>query len=186
MNNINLPLGQYTLKIFVNDKEGEELASHGLKFRSSLAGFPISIIDIEEAIEQLEYIASGSEIDTLEDAETIEEKMELFRAFWKKKDPSPNTEENELMLEYYRRIDYANQNFKGYKGRGWATDMGMVYIMLGPPDQVHREPVAMDSRPYEYWEYYNIQRTFLFVDQTGFGDYRLVNRDYGDWYRYRP
>lgn len=185
MNNINLLLGKYKLLITVKDKNGDELTAHGLNFRSAITGFPISIVDLDNAIEQLDYIANGAVIDSLEEAETPEIKMALFRAFWQRKDPSPNTEENEVLIEYYRRIDYANKHFKGYANGGWKTDMGMVYIMLGPPDQVNREPVAMNSKPYESWEFYNIQRTFWFVDQTGFGDFRLVNRDYGDWYRYR-
>ena len=89
------------------------------------------------------------------------------------------------MLEYYRRVEYANAHFKGYF-KGWKSDMGMVYITLGPPDQVTRRPYEMDSRPYEVWEYYTLNMNFVFVDNTNFGDYRLQNPTYGDWFRYRP
>ena len=89
------------------------------------------------------------------------------------------------MLEYYRRIDYSDRNFGAYKRDGWKTDMGMVYVSLGSPDYIDRHPFAVDSKPYEVWDYYNLNRQFVFVDQTGFGDYRLLNRDYRDFNRYR-
>ena len=89
------------------------------------------------------------------------------------------------MNEYYRRVEYANENFNGYF-KGWRSDMGMVYITLGPPDQVTRRPYEIDSKPYEIWDYYILNRSFIFVDQTNFGDYRLENPAYGDWFRYRP
>lgn len=89
------------------------------------------------------------------------------------------------MLEYYRRIDHANRNFEAYRREGWQTDMGMVYVSLGPPDYIDRHPFAVDSKPYEVWDYYNLNRQFVFIDYTGFGDYRLVNRDYRDLNRYR-
>ena len=100
------------------------------------------------------------------------------------KDPSPKTDVNEVLIEYYRRIAYANDHFESYYD-GWRTDMGMIYVTLGPPNYVERHPFEYDSKPYEIWSYYDINREFIFVDQTGFGDYRLYQPVYGDWYRYR-
>ena len=45
-------------------------------------------------------------------------------------DPTPSTEHNELMEEYYRRVSYSNENFDGWKD-GWETDRGMIYILFG-------------------------------------------------------
>ena len=78
------------------------------------------------------------------------------------------------MQEYYRRIQFANATFSGFMN-GWRSDRGMVYIILGPPNDIDRHPFEADSKPYEIWAYYTINREFIFVDQTGFGDYRLVN-----------
>lgn len=69
------------------------------------------IQDIDKAIEQLEYIATWEEISKMREAKTADEKIRLFNEFWKKYDPSPGTEENELQTEYYSRIEYANQKF---------------------------------------------------------------------------
>jgi hypothetical protein len=61
----------------------------------------------------------------------------------------------------------------------------MVFIILGSPNNVDRHPFALESKPYEVWQYYELNRTFIFVDETGFGDYRLVTPMYGDDFRFR-
>jgi GWxTD domain-containing protein len=102
-----------------------------------------------------------------------EEKKRLFLEFWEKKDPTPGTQENELMNEYYRRVNFSNQNFSGYL-EGWKSDMGMVYILFGPPSDIERHPFELQTKPYEVWYYYELNRTFIFVDESGFGEYRLI------------
>ncbi|MDP3683995.1 MAG: GWxTD domain-containing protein, partial [Ignavibacteria bacterium] len=79
---------------------------------------------------------------------------------------------------------YANAHFTHYT-EGWKSDMGMVYIILGAPNSVDRHPFEYDSKPFEVWEYYQINRQFIFVDNTGFGDYRLTTPFYNDLERYR-
>ncbi|HEX9615291.1 MAG TPA: GWxTD domain-containing protein, partial [Bacteroidota bacterium] len=76
------------------------------------------------------------------------------------------------MEEYYHRVEYANKNFGHYMD-GWKTDRGMIYIRFGSPDNVERHPFDMNTKPYEIWYYYELERQFVFVDETGFGDYRL-------------
>jgi GWxTD domain-containing protein len=127
---------------------------------------------LDNAIEQLKYVARGSEISRIQKAEA-KDKERLFHEFWEAKDPTPGTEQNELMEEYYRRVDFANANFGTFLD-GWKTDRGMVYIVLGPPNDIERHPFEAGSKPYEIWSYYTINREFVFVDYTGFGEYRLV------------
>lgn len=181
---IKFQLGEYDLLVQINDLNGNNLKALGKRFISKIFGFPFNITNLDTAVEQMVYIASQSDISYIEDAKSYNEKLKRFIAFWKKKDPSPNTVENEILNEYYRRVAYANAHFRSYYD-GWKTDMGMIYITLGPPNQVERQPVAIDSKPYEVWQYYEINKTFIFVDQTNFGDYRLLNPIFGDWYRYR-
>ncbi len=61
----------------------------------------------------------------------------------------------------------------------------MVFIILGSPDNIDRHPFEYDSKPYEVWQYYDLNHSFVFVDETGFGDYRLTTPLYGDLFRYR-
>jgi GWxTD domain-containing protein len=182
---VKLKIGNYTMNILISDEKGDELCKRAVKFRVQLAGIPLSLEALDKAIDQLVYIASQEEIDSLKEGKDYDEKLKRFTAYWKKRDPDPKSSNNEMMNEYYRRIDYANKHFEGYYD-GWRTDMGMVYVTLGPPDQVEREPMSIDSKPYEIWYYYNLNKQFVFVDDTGFGDYRLVNPQYGEWNRYRP
>ncbi len=177
-------LGNYDLLVQLKNEEGKNIKGIGKRFVSKIYGFPSNITDLDQAIEQMIYIASHNEINYIKEGKTYEDKLNRFIAFWKKKDPSPNTIENEVLNEYFRRVAYANAHFKSYYD-GWKTDMGMIYITLGPPNQVERQPVAIDSKPYEVWLYYDLNKTFIFVDRTNFGDYYLVNPVFGDWYRYR-
>jgi hypothetical protein len=52
--------------------------------------------------------------------------------------------------------------------------MGMVFILFGSPSNVERHPFDIDAKPYEIWTYYDFNRSIIFVDETGFGDYRLL------------
>jgi GWxTD domain-containing protein len=153
------------------DKElGSVLALRTFSVRFS--DFPITVKDIDKAIEQLTYLAKDSELDSMRAGSTGDEKRRRFREFWSKRDPDPSTERNELMEEYYRRVAYTNQAFGTYI-EGWRTDRGMVYIRFGPPENVERHPFEYNTKPYEIWYYYQQNRQFVFVDESGFGDYRL-------------
>ncbi len=135
-------------------------------------GMPRYASTMDNAIEQLKYVAKGNEVSKINKAQG-KEKERLFHEFWESKDPTPGTEQNELMEEYYRRVDFTNANFGTFID-GWKTDRGMVYVVLGPPNDIERHPFEAGSKPYEIWSYYTINREFVFVDYSGFGEYRLV------------
>lgn len=179
-----LSLGTHKLLVSIFDLKSNLITSASKNFTSRWSGVPGNVQDLEKAIEQMTYIASDDELDFIEEAETREDKIKRFLDFWKSKDPNPQDEQNEVFNEYYRRVAYSNEQFSHYN-EGWQTDRGMVYILLGPPNNIDRHPFDYDSKPYEVWQYYDINRQFVFLDDTGFGDYRLVTPLYGDDYRYR-
>lgn len=179
-----LPLGEYAVSVTVKNKENQILDIGAKGFISKWIGVPSNINDLEKAVNQMMYIATDKELSYIKDTKEDQEKVKRFMEFWKKKDPSPSTEENEVFDEYYARIAYANENFSHY-GEGWRSDMGMVYILLGPPSNVDRHPFDYNSKPYEIWQYYDLNKEFIFLDSTGFGDYRLITPLYGDNYRFR-
>lgn len=183
LKDFELKLGEFKLTLTLKDGS-DELDIRHKTFNSIIYGFPITITDLDKAISQLKYIATTTEEDYIVAAENYDERLQRFIDFWKVKDPSPGTVENEMLFEYYRRVAYADEHFDSYYD-GWRTDMGMIYITLGPPSQVDRHPFSDSGKPYEIWTYYEINRDFIFIDQTGFGDYRLYRPVYGDWYRYR-
>jgi GWxTD domain-containing protein len=182
--NINFSFEDYSLKIILKNNNWKELSSTEKKFHSKIVGVPLSITNLDKAIEQMIYIASPAEIDFIQEGENYKEKLNRFLAYWDKRKPNPKMADNPIMIEYYRRIEYANKNFKGF-GAGWRSDMGMIYITFGPPSNVERHPMDANAKPYEIWEYYEQNRYFVFVDNTGFGDYHLYNPDYSRWPGYR-
>lgn len=184
MKKLSFAMGNYDLKIVVKDKNWKEITSIQKPFTSGIYGIPLSIVDLDKAVTQLIYIATGEEKDFIEEAKDYSEKLKRFLNFWDKKKPNPSVEENPILIEYYRRIEYANKNFKGFS-EGWRSDMGMIYVTFGPPSQVERHPMDSNSKPYEIWYYYELDRSFVFVDDTGFNDYRLYNPDYSRWPGYR-
>ena len=158
-------------------RPGTTIASHAFTIRWK--GLPPTVTDLDLAIDELQYITDKDSIQAMK-SETVEKKRQMFMDFWKKRDPTPGTESNELMEEYYQRVDYANKTFSHFAD-GWKTDRGMVYIVFGAPSNVERHPFDMDSKPYEVWTYYELNRQFVFVDATGFGDYRLQNPIWDTW-----
>lgn len=146
------------------------VAQRSIKSTTRLSGFVLN--DLNKAIRQLRYVANQQEIEYIQSAKTDDEKLRRFEEFWRALDPTPNTERNEAFEEYYMRIAYANENFRSYT-EGWLTDKGMVYIIFGRPFSVEKSNPMSDGRVYERWIYAD-NREFLFLDNTGFGDFRLV------------
>ncbi len=145
---------------------------------------PPTITDIDKAIEQMIYVARSSDVDHIREAEDPDTRLERFLEYWKKRDPDPETKQNELMNEYYARVEYANKAFGSFR-EGWKSDMGMVFIRFGHPENVERHPFETGTKPYEIWYYYQLNRKFIFSDVTGFGDYRLEYPTTDLWGRIR-
>lgn len=177
----NLPIGNFILKI-VNSKTQQLFTSKDISFKWDY--FPATIEDLDLAIRQTLYIATGEEFDKMRAAKTPEQKQRAFMEFWRSKDPNPGSPRNDKMVEYYERVRVANARYSTYFD-GWRTDMGMIYIMYGDPSSIERNPFSESSKPYEIWEYYNISRRFVFIDNTGFGDYRLTTPIWDDRTRLR-
>ncbi len=133
---------------------------------------PANITDLNLALRQMVYIIHPDSLDYYLDAK-LEDKQRFFKKFWADRDPDPKTKINELMDEYFRRINYANEHFSGLSNKGWTTDRGRILIKFGQPEDIERHPFELETRPYEIWRYYSQRKIFLFEDQTGFGDYRL-------------
>ena len=102
----------------------------------------------------------------------VEERKQFIEDFWKKRDPSPSTDENEFRDEYYSRIDKANRLFREGSS-GWLTDRGRAYILLGDPERRNAYPSGYTfyERPVEIWYYRYF--TIIFVDYTFTGIYKL-------------
>ncbi|MCB1059246.1 MAG: GWxTD domain-containing protein [Calditrichaeota bacterium] len=171
----NLPVQKYTVEFEALGDGRREART--VTFNVNIPGIPASINDLGEAIRQVKYIGSAEENRRLRSASTAD-REQLFREFWKRRDPTPETQRNELMEEYYYRVELANEKYSTNRP-GWETDRGRIFIMYGEPSDIERHPFESGSRPYEIWYYHNINRRFVFVDYTGFGDYTLSGPQLG-------
>ena len=168
--------GDYDLELSLHGRRNKKVAE---------AQGPITIVwtqegllkhDFKAALDQLSYIATGSEIDKIRKLKTLPERIAAFDAFWVARDPTTGTRENEMKREFYRRIFYANREFRHMRTEGWRTDRGRVYITYGDPDQIDDVPMSPSDVPYQIWHYYKQgqYKRFTFVDKNDDGDYRLL------------
>ncbi len=137
------------------------------------------------------YIITDSERDAFLRLSTNEEREQFIEQFWLKRDPTPDTPENEFKEEHYRRIAYANEHFaSGIPG--WKTDRGRVYIIWGKPDSTETHPsggaytrtveegggetstYAFETWHYNYLEGLGNNIDLEFVDTTGSNEYHLT------------
>ncbi len=141
--------------------------------------------------EEVPYIITDEERSAFLQLQTNEEREQFIEAFWQRRDPTPDTVENEFKEEHYRRIAYANERFSSGIP-GWRTDRGRIYIMWGPADEiethsagsVYNRPMTegggqttvygFDDWTYHYMEGIGQNITIEFVDPTGTGEYHIT------------
>jgi len=141
--------------------------------------------------EDVGYIITDEERTAFKRMATDDERQTFIEGFWLRRDPTPDTEENEFKEEHYRRIEYANEHYaSGIPG--WKTDRGRIYITFGPADEVDSHPSGgsynrpyeegggtTSTYPFEKWRYRYIDGIgtnieIEFVDTTMSGEYRMT------------
>src|SRR5712664_2670662 len=137
------------------------------------------------------YIITDEERKAFKKLATDDERERFIEEFWRRRDPDPDTDENEFREEYYERIAYANEHYaSGIPG--WKTDRGRIYITWGKPDEVESHPSgggyereanegggSTTTDPFERWFYRYLPGVgsgieIEFVDPTGSGEYRIA------------
>ena len=181
--------GNYFLQVSAKDLDSGEETKKTKPFRVlaspvlEAAGEPGTEEEAKNLRKILSYIATRDEL-RMYDQLNLSGKRQFITEFWKKKDPDPSTPENEFKIEYYRRWEEAQRKYSttkegkdSWKKDGWKTDMGRVYIIYGEPDNIERYPLTIDSKAWEKWYYDYIQGGvfFIFVDEQGYGVYRLAH-----------
>lgn len=165
--------GRYSL--IVQIKQNDQEAKTQAKFSVSWSNFAFSKLNITSAIEALkEFIPEKDYKLAKQMSDSAKEAW--FQKFWNDRDPTPTTEENELQEEFFRRIDFANNQFtvNALDQEGWKSDRGNIYIKYGAPTEVERHIDEINIPPYEIWYYHHIERRFIFEDRSGLGDFKLV------------
>ena len=141
--------------------------------------------------EDVGYIITDEERTAFKRMTTDDERQNFIEGFWLRRDPTPDTAENEFKEEHYRRIAYANERYaSGIPG--WKTDRGRIYITFGPPAEIESHPSGgsyerpyeegggtTSTYPFEKWRYRWIEGigtdiNIEFVDPTMTGEYRMT------------
>ena len=133
------------------------------------------IAPLEEMVSYLRYFVSHSRLQALRDA-APEARASAWMTFWRETDPDPQTTEHEGLRDYFRRLITANERFRDEGGAGWLTERGRVFITLGEPDQILEQgEVGIGNRGrLQIWQYLQHRAQFVFVDQSGFGRWRMT------------
>src|SRR6266496_2229710 len=141
--------------------------------------------------EDVAYIITDEERAAFKQLSNDEERDNFIEAFWQRRYPTPDTEENEFKEEHYQRIAYANEHFAAGIP-GWKSDRGRIYIVFGKPDEIESHPSGgsyerpmeegggeTSTFPFETWRYRYIegigQEVIIeFVDSCMCGDYEMT------------
>jgi GWxTD domain-containing protein len=154
--------------------------------------------------EDVVWIITDEERAAFKQLSNDEERDNFIEAFWQRRDPTPDTEENEYKEEHYQRIAYANEHFAAGIP-GWKTDRGRIYIIYGKPDEIESHPSGgtyerpmeegggeTSTFPFEDWRYRYIegigQEVIIeFVDNCMCGEYHMtMDRSEKDALLYTP
>jgi GWxTD domain-containing protein len=140
--------------------------------------------------EDVRWIITGDEEAAFKKLATDAERDQFIEGFWQRRDPTPDTEENEYKDEHYRRLAYATERFAAGVP-GWRTDRGRMYIMYGKPDSIDSHPAGgpytrpaeegggeTQTYPFEVWRYRYLQGIgqeieIEFVDTCSCGEYHM-------------
>jgi GWxTD domain-containing protein len=135
----------------------------------------LAITSFDDMLSYLRYFASPDQLQSLRSAPPAD-RGRIWISFLRSTDPDPSTPENEALRDYFVRIEQANQRFRDDAGPGWLTDRGRVFITLGEPDQIYdqgQNDISQRGRV-QIWEYTQYRAQLVFVDQSGFGRFRLT------------
>jgi len=189
---VGLPGGRYRLDVQVRDEATGQKASTHKSFMLIYAFDQLSptmtsanLFSEEDArlMGKVIHYISTKEEKKLYKSLDLEGKQRFLERFWESKNQNPGSPINEFKNEVFRRFLYANEHFSTSlvkRSDGWKSDRGRIYVTYGEPDYVDRNPSVMETKPQERWEYYRIPGQsggdyFIFVDESGYGDYQLVH-----------
>jgi GWxTD domain-containing protein len=168
-----LKQGRYIAQIHISAPETSTV-SHEFSIRWN--DMPLSLFDLDFAISAMRYIATDDEFEELQSGNRTK-RIKTFEAFWEKRAPSSATAYNQVMAEYYRRVDYAFINFRTLKeDNGVLTDRGRIYILNGKPSNIERV-FAPGGPPTEIWKYASPKKRYIFEDPSRQGNYKLISTD---------
>jgi GWxTD domain-containing protein len=130
------------------------------------------VTNFDDMLSLLRYFPPSEALDSLRKAPAAE-RGRLWKVFWRSTDPNTATPNHEDLDIYFARIALANARFREEGLPGWRTDRGEAMVRLGDPDEVFDASPQSEGRLIR-WGYTQFQLVLYFVDETGFGRFRLT------------
>jgi GWxTD domain-containing protein len=193
LNVTSISSGKYQYEVMLSDTLGNEIAKSQRPIflynpnvqltpptilsegNAVYAGF--SLDELAEEFRIAKYVTQSEDNRTFDKLTTVEARQEFLQKFWTKVETEELGRLNLTRSVYLQRVLMANQRYKTYAKEGWRSDQGRVLILYGEPDELQRFTNSTDSKPYEIWNYHQIEGgvEFVFIDLTGFNEYILVH-----------
>jgi GWxTD domain-containing protein len=187
--------GKYAFRLLLLDERGREVGRSEKTFfvynphlqapastpavspfqATQLAG--LSDAELTKEFQQAQYLATSDEAKMFAQLTSETGKREFLANLWSQVELGRFDRAPIKRAEYLRRVAVANQNFTVLGREGWRTDRGRIYLLYGDPDQIDRFPGETESKPYQIWRYFGIERgvEFIFIDRWGDSNYHLVH-----------
>jgi GWxTD domain-containing protein len=193
LNVTSISSGKYNYEVILSDTLGNEIAKsqrpiylYNPNVQSTqatilsegsavYAGF--SFDELAEEFRIAKYVTQSEDTKAFDKLTTVEARQEFLQNFWTRVEKEELGRLNLTRSVYLQRVQTANQRYKTYAKEGWRTDQGRVLVLYGEPDEIERFNNSTDSKPYEIWNYHQIEGgvEFVFIDLTGFNEYLLVH-----------
>ena len=139
---------------------------------------PIYLYKADLAVRPLQYVLSKEDFGNAR-GKDYTDLEEWIKNYWKDQDPSKDTKYNELLYEFYNRVDEVNRDYTTRFKEGWETDQGKVYILYGPPENIENKRYAANTPPYIIWTYQGGDLRFTFTDNDEDGEFILQTTENG-------
>jgi GWxTD domain-containing protein len=193
LNVTSIASGKYNYEVILSDTLGNEIAksqrpiylynpnAQSTQTTSLSAGSDVyaglSFDELAEEFRIAKYVTLSEDDKTFDKLTTVEARQEFLQKFWKRVEKEELGGLNLTRSVYLQRVQVANQRYKTYAKEGWRTDQGRVLVLYGEPDEIQKFTNSNDSKPYEVWNYQQIEGgvEFVFIDLTGFNEYILVH-----------
>jgi GWxTD domain-containing protein len=193
LNCTSISSGRYVYEVILLDSLGREIAksqkpiylhnpdiqiTNAVNYEGKSTEFAgMSSEELTEEFRRAKYITQSEDMNIFNKLITIDAQKAFLEKFWVRVEKEEVGHLNLTRNIYLQRVLTANQRYKTYAKEGWRTDQGRVYILYGEPDETQRFSNSADSKPYEIWNYHQIEGgvEFIFIDLTRFNEYMLVH-----------
>jgi GWxTD domain-containing protein len=193
LNCTSISSGRYIYEVIISDSLGGEIAKSQRSiflYNPSIKSTNATVLaamntvfagmsseELAEEFRTARYITQLEDVNMFEKLTTSEAQKEFLGKFWARIENEEAGRSNITRTIYLQRVLTANQRYKTFANPGWRTNQGRVYILYGEPDETQRFPNSTEDKPYEIWNYHQIEGgvEFVFIDVTGFNEYILVH-----------